>query len=65
MKSLFFQACPLSSIHYGLCMQMHVRDGARNIAIIEKNLSELQGKLKYETDKLQSYSKDLKLAEKK
>ena len=46
-------------------MQMHVRDGARNIAIIEKNLSELQGKLKYETDKLQSYSKDLKLAEKK
>lgn len=44
---------------------MHVRDGARNLAIIEKNLSELQGKLKYETEKMQTYSQDLKVAEKK
>ena len=46
-------------------VQMHIRDGARNIAVIEKHLGELQGKLQYETEKMQGYSKDLKLAEKK
>ena len=48
-----------------LVMQLHVRDGTRNIGIIEKNLQELEGKLQYETNKLQGYSADLKEAEKR
>ena len=46
-------------------MQLHVRDGTRNIGIIEKNLQELEGKLQYETNKLQGYSADLKEAERR
>ena len=46
-------------------MQLHVRDGTRNIGIIERNLQELEGKLQYETNKLQGYSADLKEAERR
>jgi hypothetical protein len=46
-------------------MQLHVRDGARNIAIIEKGLGELEGKLTYEKDKLQGFTADLQEAEKR
>ena len=55
----------IQSFYLLLFVQMHIRDGARNIAVIEKHLGELQGKLQYETEKMQGYSKDLKLAEKK
>lgn len=42
---------------------MHVRDGARNIGIIEKSLGELEAKLRYENGKMEGYSADLKQAE--
>jgi hypothetical protein len=48
-----------------LLVQLHVRDGSRNIGIIEKGLGELEAKLKYEKEKLQSYTADLQEAEKR
>ena len=42
---------------------MHVRDGSRNIGIIEKSLGELDGKLQYESGKMQGYAADLEQAE--
>ena len=48
-----------------LPLQMHIRDGSRNIGIIEKNLNELETKLQYENGKMQGYSADLEQAEKK
>ena len=44
---------------------MHVRDGTRNIGIIEKSLGELDAKLKYENGKMQGYAADLDVAETK
>ena len=46
-------------------LQMHVRDGARNIGIIEKSLTTLDEKLKYENGKMQGYAADLEQAESK
>lgn len=48
-----------------ILLQLHVRDGARNIAKIEEGLGELEGKLTYEKDKLQGYTADLNEAEKR
>ena len=46
-------------------LQLHVRDGARNIAKIQEGLGELEGKLTYEKEKLQGYTADLNEAEKR
>lgn len=44
---------------------MHVRDGERNIGVIEKSLGELRGKLEYERNKKATFSVDLEEAEKR
>lgn len=46
-------------------LQLHVRDGGRNISIIQKGLGELEGKLTYEKDKMQTFTADLQEAEKR
>ncbi|KAK9829009.1 hypothetical protein WJX72_003379 [[Myrmecia] bisecta] len=47
----------------GLMFQTWIHRGQRNLDTIERNLTELEAKLKHEQDKFRDYNRDLKTAE--